>query len=432
MLVHILEFSFSGIKNVEKKMKFNFYKKDIDNFSRENYNIKSVYGPNGVGKTAFIDALRMMKEVSLNRNYLIENRSLISELINKNTKCIELEIIFYYEKNSHKKILKHEVTIEMEKDNEFVISYEKISELTKRYEIKKNSSLLIKNGMVKEKPYKIDIDFNGNFESNSIIPMLALFKEKIFKSEVTTKEEILNQETLREYVFEMVFCYLKMTVVLNEEDNHYFYLNAKNYNIKNTSLEKEEIENLPISAHSDHIPSNPKVYKNYIENIKKMESFLKILKPSLRGIRLEKKTNKERYIIEKYFVYDKYEVHIEFESAGIKRLVNLFNALNSLKNGGIVLIDELDANIHDVFLSKMLQYFIDYPNGQLIFTSHNLAPMKLLQHQKKAIDFINFDNEVIPYVQKGNAISVNIYVEGAIKGLAFDYDNFDFIKILGE
>ena len=52
MLVHILEFSFSGIKNVEKKMKFNFYKKDIDNFSRENYNIKSVYGPNGVGKTA--------------------------------------------------------------------------------------------------------------------------------------------------------------------------------------------------------------------------------------------------------------------------------------------------------------------------------------------------------------------------------------------
>ena len=181
MLVHILEFSFSGIKNVEKKMKFNFYKKDIDNFSRENYNIKSVYGPNGVGKTAFIDALRMMKEVSLNRNYLIENRSLISELINKNTKCIELEIIFYYEKNSHKKILKHEVTIEMEKDNEFVISYEKISELTKRYEIKKNSSLLIKNGMVKEKPYKIDIDFNGNFESNSIIPMLALFKEKIFK-----------------------------------------------------------------------------------------------------------------------------------------------------------------------------------------------------------------------------------------------------------
>ena len=99
MLVHILEFSFSGIKNVEKKMKFNFYKKDIDNFSRENYNIKSVYGPNGVGKTAFIDALRMMKEVSLNRNYLIENRSLISELINKNTKCIELEIIFYYEKN---------------------------------------------------------------------------------------------------------------------------------------------------------------------------------------------------------------------------------------------------------------------------------------------------------------------------------------------
>ena len=131
MLVHILEFSFSGIKNVEKKMKFNFYKKDIDDFSRENYNIKSVYGPNGVGKTAFIDALRMMKEVSLNRNYLIENRSLISELINKNTKCIELEIIFYYEKNSHKKILKHEVTIEMEKDNEFVISYEKILKLRK-------------------------------------------------------------------------------------------------------------------------------------------------------------------------------------------------------------------------------------------------------------------------------------------------------------
>jgi hypothetical protein len=42
----------------------------------------------------------------------------------------------------------------------------------------------------------------------------------------------------------------------------------------------------------------------------------------------------------------------------------------------------------------MLQYFIDYPNGQLIFTSHNLAPMKLLQHQKKAIDFIKNNKKI--------------------------------------
>ena len=87
--------SFFNNKNViaaARLSKYNEHVNDhqlqiIDNFSRENYNIKSVYGPNGVGKTAFIDALRMMKEVSLNRNYLIENRSLISELINKNTKC---------------------------------------------------------------------------------------------------------------------------------------------------------------------------------------------------------------------------------------------------------------------------------------------------------------------------------------------------------
>ncbi len=52
-------------------------------------------------------------------------------------------------------------------------------------------------------------------------------------------------------------------------------------------------------------------------------------------------------------------------------------------DGQITFIDELDANINDVYLDKLIEYFILYGNGQLCFTAHNLSPMSLLKRNKR-------------------------------------------------
>ncbi|MFR3343560.1 MAG: hypothetical protein ACLTS6_05590 [Anaerobutyricum sp.] len=42
-------------------------------------------------------------------------------------------------------------------------------------------------------------------------------------------------------------------------------------------------------------------------------------------------------------VYDSYKIHAEYESTGIKKLIQLFAYLNEMVEGGIVFIDEFDS-----------------------------------------------------------------------------------------
>ena len=74
--------------------------------------------------------------------------------------------------------------------------------------------------------------------------------------------------------------------------------------------------------------------------------------------------------------------------------MELFEYLDMSADGQITFIDELDANINDVYLDKLIEYFILYGNGQLCFTAHNLSPMSLLKRNKESINFISSINTV--------------------------------------
>lgn len=59
-------------------------------------------------------------------------------------------------------------------------------------------------------------------------------------------------------------------------------------------------------------------------------------------------------------VYEDYTLDREFESRGIKKMMDLFNYLDAANSGGIVFIDELDSNINDVYLDKIIECFVYY------------------------------------------------------------------------
>ncbi len=92
---------------------------------------------------------------------------------------------------------------------------------------------------------------------------------------------------------------------------------------------------------------------------------------------------------------DSYKVHAEFESTGIKKLIKLFAYLTEMVQGDIVFIDELDSNLHDVYLCALLEYLMEYGEGQLCFTTHNVGPMDILKRNKMSIDFLSEDKENI-------------------------------------
>ncbi|MCL2058457.1 MAG: ATP-binding protein [Oscillospiraceae bacterium] len=69
------------------------------------------------------------------------------------------------------------------------------------------------------------------------------------------------------------------------------------------------------------------------------------------------------------------------ESGGTKKLFGLLPlVLLSLANGGLLLADELDANLHPKLLRYIIKLFtnnaVNINNAQLIFTSHDVTTMK--------------------------------------------------------
>ncbi|MGM9858893.1 MAG: ATP/GTP-binding protein [Bacilli bacterium] len=172
--------------------------------------------------------------------------------------------------------------------------------------------------------------------------------------------------------------------------------------------------------------------ENYENKIKKLTSFIKVFKPNLDNISVDKKINNDTYYCDKIFHYGDSAVNIEFESAGIKKLVRIFNALVSCSNGRVVFIDEFDANLHDVYFSKLIEFLKDYATGQLCFTTHNLSPIEILEDNKHSLDFLSNDSRVTSWTKNGNKSAIKQYIYGLIDYSPFNVNSIDYISSLLE
>ena len=170
---------------------------------------------------------------------------------------------------------------------------------------------------------------------------------------------------------------------------------------------------------------------SFMEKVNKLVSFIRIFKPDLKNIRIDTKEYHEFYICRLIMMYDGFELDQEYESRGIKKLMNLFDALDAACRGDIVFIDELDSNINDVYLDKLIEYFIYYGKGQLCFTAHNLSPMSVLKNSKCAISFISGVNTIHTWTSNGNLNPENAYRNGFIEDSPFNVEASDFLGILG-
>lgn len=89
---------------------------------------------------------------------------------------------------------------------------------------------------------------------------------------------------------------------------------------------------------------------------------------------------------------------LRYESEGIKKIISILQLLISMYNNEdmTVVIDELDAGIFEYLLGELLKVISESGKGQLIFTSHNLRPLETID--KKFIYFTTA-NPLNRYVQ---------------------------------
>lgn len=91
---------------------------------------------------------------------------------------------------------------------------------------------------------------------------------------------------------------------------------------------------------------------------------------------------------------------IRYESEGIKRIISILNYLISVYNneGVCLVVDELDSGIFEFLLGELLEMMSKEMKGQLIFTSHNLRILEMLDSKNIICSTTNPYNRYIRLV----------------------------------
>ena len=433
----LLKMKVCGIKNIDKEVTIEFSKSSLKKFTDfSNSHVKAIYGANGSGKTAIVYAAEIYKNIVLDDSYINLNNanSFFENIINKKLKKCTIEMTFALLSGENEiiNILTHKIVID-NKSNKYLLSEEKLT-LIKGFNINKQEKheLLyhIVDGEIQQLSNKADTEFiketTKNLLTKQALPDIVFQRIKEEKS----------QNLFYFYLNITIFFALNLTVVLQSEDVDYidFWQIKKQFELIKRQKENQPTEIFSELLERNRIPKNNSKYVfkkdlgSFEKFTKKLNKFLKVFKEDLKDIEIKREENDDYYECETILIYkNDIKVNLKYESTGIKKLIQLFTALCDIENEQIVFIDEFDANIHDVLITKLLEYIVQYTKGQFIFTTHNLSPMNVLKNQKNSIDFLSNDSKLISWKKNGNYSPETQYRKGMIEHSPFNFEAFNFI-----
>jgi len=111
-----------------------------------------------------------------------------------------------------------------------------------------------------------------------------------------------------------------------------------------------------------------------------------LLKNGDKGCRIQMVSNKNSK-----------EIPLQYESEGVKKIISILQLLIVVYNKPsiTVAIDELDSGVFEYLLGEILRIISEKGKGQLIFTSHNLRPLETIDRGFVAFTTTNPDNRYI-------------------------------------
>lgn len=434
-LIYLLNVRMSGIKSIKNEIRLDFYKKTVDkNFDPDKFRVKAIYGENGSGKTAIITGIKIFQALMLSNQYLNEskNQRFLDEIINKETSRFTFGC--EYITGEEESYIVYDYNFELEKNNkgDYVIKHE---------------SLNLKNGNYPNNNYvnvyECDngelININCNETVKNIIEKKTfnlLNKNPFMSLYIVDYTSVIEKDKEFSYnIAVMLFLIALINVYINEEDKHDIYFLRKTIRESHEKSSEyiddinEILDTISVYSGFDDNSISKSEFDKYKESVKQLTKFIQIFKRELKSIDIDAKDDGDNYRCELIFNYGNYKVNKEFESTGIKKLVRLYSAFKAANNYGIAFVDEMDSNINDIYLCKLIEYFMYYGKGQLCFTMHNVDPMSLLKQNKNSIDFLSSDNKIVSWVSKGHASPENYYKNGMIENSPFNIDATDFIGI---
>ena len=434
-----LSLTIQGVKNIKEKVTLNL--SNISKLSlirKKKLALAGIYGPNGSGKTALITAIQIAQTVVLHRKSLgYYSDEFLYSILNKDIKrfffSVDFALFNDFESNKTEAIYRYTLSLR-EKDSCFRIEEEKIEQLS-LLSLNEKPKFLIgsKNGALvfsekEETPMQKLLIAKTTNLLNGLSFLFSVLEND--KPEPKGYSEAWEKGVLYTWLF-----FQSIEVVLKNEDRHFpdIYLSETNKEEIPTKERhdfnfSEKLFSLHRQGRITFVRKKDIVF--YEKHINRLTAFIRVFKPELKSIEINRLEDKDVYLCTNILVYPTYRINEEFESNGIRQLIRLYDALEAGYQGKIVFIDEMDLALSGIYLSKILLFFEEYAKGQLILTAHSLETMDQLR--RYSLFFLGEDNRLIKWVNNGHYLPSKVYPDGLIEGIPFNQDEIDFLPAFSE
>lgn len=380
-LVRIISININGIKNVcHGAIKINTVKEIESEEFKDNSSILGIYGQNGSGKSAVIDATHILK-------YLIKWEKLpddIDSLINFGSKAAMLEYSFYVKSDELEGIIDYKFEIVKSEENGYVVDYEKLSikKLNEGKWSRKSTLFEIRNGEITYSKIK------NMISKETRMFLRVLYDNKARESLIFAKKlnDKVKDEILEKGKWEFPFV---VDVLKNFATN-----NLKIIGNGEASIFKRDIPGRCIIRQSN--------FDEFKRAVEQLGNVIESIIPSMKidiSIKDEKllDNGEKRMIIEFMSVKEGYTIPLIYESKGIKRIVSIINYLIKLYNNEsmCLVIDDFDLGINEYLFGELVKIFDTSAKGQLIFTANNFRALEMMSYKNFAFTTTNPDNKYI-------------------------------------
>lgn len=418
-IVRIQEIEIKDFKNVSNgKVAFDSYKKGNLFSNSYNADILGLYGQNGSGKTSMVEAIDISKTI------------LSGEELNKNTKnllackvnCSAFNYTFTIQIDDNKYMVYYNFKLRCNDEEDRVDIYEECI----RY-----SDIDIVNEKIC--PIKSIIEFYMDKNSDNIFTPIKNYKLITKQNEDFKTSLMVSKELAKEKSTSFIFNKKSMEIFKESfigENEIYFKIIRSLQNhaiasfvIKNDYLGHIELSSImPFSFMIGNGKGNKKgltsgvfmirLFDTNTVSLFMFEIFNRVfeqinivLKSLIPGLTIETKVIKEQFlksgevgeVFELLSVRDDVKIPLKYESDGIKKIISILSALIAMYNNErvCVVIDELDSGIFEFLLGDLLSVLKEKAKGQLIFTSHNLRALEVLDKNDIVFTTTNPENKYI-------------------------------------
>ena len=403
-----------------------------------------LYGQNGSGKTALIDALLILKHLLCGMSIPKEYCNYIN--IDSDSSSFVFDFLVQLQDGNNAKV-SYSFSIKKEeinnsnlflktKDNQILLDnngeYLKtpthsqshkiiVFDESISFSIEENGIWRRKRDLISTKNTDTFIPKNrleilvGNNAENTVDVLIArkicysASKSFVFSSEllnlIKTNSKTMNDSSLKQQLISI----MNSLIVFGNQE--LFIINTSNHALISLNA-------LPVSFRMDSkkqinqgsmaLPLNKSITmpQNSISLVERIISNLNtVLQAIIPGLTIGIKTISTELLksgetgktIELISNKNHKEIPLKYESEGIKKIISILQLLIIVYNQPsiTVAIDELDSGIFEYLLGELLHIISEKGKGQLIFTSHNLRPLETLDKRMIYFTTTNQNNRYI-------------------------------------